>query len=406
VEIINSAVSVTAAVYKSWSTIQSVQASNSLRSHRMPCGLILLAALAAAHSTRVVLSASVVNATRTLRDRNHRTDGSSPEKDGSAFEIESPDGRKSRVGNPPTHVDPLTSSIEFFLIFSESRVSLARHMGFTRPCVVTVRSHTPKRTSPVSPFDRTTCIVANQNAIRLRERANVSFDWVSAVVTNSSATTSVSVVADVRLYREGLAASLAAFPGISVVGTCADRTTARQQVSQLRPDVVLIDVATRESLELIRDLRSDGLGCKALAFAVEEVAAEILECAEAGAAGYVTADASIEDLVRAIERIGRSELVCSPHIAAHLFGRISERGEVWSLEAKTLTPRERQVLDCIREGQSNKEIAQKLNIAEPTVKNHVHHLLEKLDVTTRAQAAARATLSSGRRQPFGTRAVG
>jgi DNA-binding NarL/FixJ family response regulator len=161
----------------------------------------------------------------------------------------------------------------------------------------------------------------------------------------------------------------------------------------------------RESLDVIRDLRSEAPRCKILAFAVEEIAADIIECAEAGAAGYVTADASIDDLVTAIERLTHAELVCSPRIAAQLFGRISERGEPWSNEKKTLTTREREVLDCIRQGKSNKEIAQRLNIAEPTVKNHVHHLLEKLDVTTRAQAAARATLSSGRRRP-NPRAVG
>jgi DNA-binding NarL/FixJ family response regulator len=161
-------------------------------------------------------------------------------------------------------------------------------------------------------------------------------------------------------------------------------------------------MATRESLELLSDLRDAAIGCKVLAFAVEENAADVIECAEAGAAGYVTADASIDDLIVAIERIARSEFVCSPHIVAQLFGRMSERGEVTSVESKTLTARERQVLDCIRHGHSNKEIAQKLNIAEPTVKNHVHHLLEKLDVTTRAQAAARTTFSSSRRRTFGT----
>jgi len=213
------------------------------------------------------------------------------------------------------------------------------------------------------------------------------------------------IVAEVRLYREGLAGRLAACPGLAVVGTCSNRADACERVSQLRPDVVVVDIATREILELIRDLRAAALRCKVLAFAVEEIAADIIECAEAGAAGYVTADASIDDLVTAIERIARSELVCSPQIAAQLFGRISERGERWSAETKTLTTRERQVLDCLRQGKSNKEIAQALNIAAPTVKNHVHHLLEKLDVTTRAQAAAHATLSSGGRRSLGTRAI-
>jgi two-component system, NarL family, nitrate/nitrite response regulator NarL len=210
--------------------------------------------------------------------------------------------------------------------------------------------------------------------------------------------TTVLIVADVRLYRDGLAESLSACPRVLVVGTCANRGDACVLVPRMRPEVVLVDVATRESLELIRDLRTESLRSKVLAFAVDELASDIIDCAEAGAAGYVTAEASIEDLVLAIEGIAREELKCSPRVAAQLFGRISERRQQWSLETRTLTNRERQVLDCLRQGSSNKEIAQALNIAEPTVKNHVHHLLEKLAVTTRAQAAALATQSPNRRR--------
>ena len=125
-------------------------------------------------------------------------------------------------------------------------------------------------------------------------------------------TTGVFIVADVRLYREGLAGKLSSSPGLLVVGTSSSRADAREQVSVLRPDVVLIDVAALESLELIQDLRAEARPCKILAFAVAEGSADILECAEAGAAGYVTAEASIEDLVTAIERITRAELACSP----------------------------------------------------------------------------------------------
>jgi len=221
-------------------------------------------------------------------------------------------------------------------------------------------------------------------------------------------TTGVFIVADVRLYREGLAGKLSSSPGLLVVGTSSSRADAREQVSVLRPDVVLIDVAALESLELIQDLRAEARPCKILAFAVAEGSADILECAEAGAAGYVTAEASIEDLVTAIERITRAELACSPQVAAQLFNRIGERSDRrtgWASQATSLTTREGQVLDGIRQGQSNKEIGQKLCIAESTVKNHVHHLLEKLSVTTRAQAVARCTLTPTRRRPFGTRAI-
>ena len=118
------------------------------------------------------------------------------------------------------------------------------------------------------------------------------------VVSNPSmrsATTTVLIVVDVRLYREGLAGSLSTCPRLVVVGTCANRTDARDRVQQLCPHVVLVDVAMRESLDLIRDLRAEAPRCKVLAFAVEEIAADIIECAEAGAAGYVTGDASIDD---------------------------------------------------------------------------------------------------------------
>jgi DNA-binding NarL/FixJ family response regulator len=213
----------------------------------------------------------------------------------------------------------------------------------------------------------------------------------------------VLIVADVRLYREGLAASLSGRAQLSVIATCDGRAEALAGLRDLRADVAVVDMATRESLELIGDLRRRSDAMKILAFAVEEVTSEILHCAAAGATGYVTADASLEELVKAIESIAHEELVCSPKSAATLFRLLSERTEGLAARAPTraLTSRERQVLDFIRQGQSNKEIAQKLNIAEPTVKNHVHHLLEKLEVTTRAQAAAKAKLPVSCRRAFG-----
>jgi two-component system, NarL family, nitrate/nitrite response regulator NarL len=227
-------------------------------------------------------------------------------------------------------------------------------------------------------------------------------------VSGSARPIRVLIAADVRLYREGLAASLAGREHLSVVATTASRIDTRALVVELAVDVVVLDMATAESLELIRELRANVPELKILAFAVDEVSSEIFECAEAGAAGYVTADASVDDLAMAIERIAREELVCSPRIAAQLFVRMSQRLGQWAshADARMLTIRERQVLGLIREGYSNKEIGQKLNIAEPTVKNHVHHLLHKLDVPTRAQAAARATLRDTRRHQVPERETG
>ena len=217
-----------------------------------------------------------------------------------------------------------------------------------------------------------------------------------------SRATGVLIVADVRLYREGLAAGLGSRDELLVLGTCASREHARASAREQGPDVVVIDMATRESLDLIYDLREDSANTKVLAFGVEEVVSDIFRCAEAGAAGYVAHEASLDDLAAAIVSIARDELLCSPRIAAKMFDRLSERGgrapDV--PETKALTSREREVYECIRRGDSNKEIARRLNIAEPTVKNHVHHLLSKLAVRNRAQAAAHSGTRLGGGRSF------
>jgi DNA-binding NarL/FixJ family response regulator len=103
----------------------------------------------------------------------------------------------------------------------------------------------------------------------------------------------------------------------------------------------------------------------------------------------VTADASLDDVARAIDGALSGKLECPPHVAGELFRRIGRpAAPQGSVAHPFLTVRERQVLEYVRAGLSNKEIGQRMALAESTVKNHVHHLLEKLDVPTRAQAAA------------------
>src|SRR5712691_3890990 len=104
----------------------------------------------------------------------------------------------------------------------------------------------------------------------------------------SAHTIGVLIVADVRLYREGLAASLASRNHLRVIATSSGRADAREKVHAAGVNVVVVDIAMRESLELIHDLHREAVATKVLAFAVEDVASDILDCAEAGAAGYVT----------------------------------------------------------------------------------------------------------------------
>lgn len=211
----------------------------------------------------------------------------------------------------------------------------------------------------------------------------------------------VIIVAAVRLYREGLASSLLPYECLSVAGTASCRVDAKLTIPDLRPDVVVIDMAMPEALELICDLRVQLPVIRLIAFAVDEDISTIVACAEAGATSYVTLDASIDDFVRAIERAAVGELACSPRIAAEIFRSLRKRSEANELRGAgegLLTNRERDVLALITRGLSNKEISTELNIAEATVKNHVHHLLEKLHVGSRMQAAAALTLPPGQRR--------
>jgi two-component system nitrate/nitrite response regulator NarL len=202
----------------------------------------------------------------------------------------------------------------------------------------------------------------------------------------------VLIVAHIRLYREGLAQMLQEEPRIDVVGTAVGADEAVAALQRHQPDVVLLDMAIPDNVWLVRMLVATVPGTKVVALAVPEVEREVIACAEAGVAGYVTREGSVEDVVAAVESVARGEMLCSPRMAATLLQRVAtlalERAPD-SIEAR-LTRRELEILDLIDQGLSNKEIARRLTIELSTVKNHVHNILEKLNVNRRAEAAALA----------------
>jgi two-component system nitrate/nitrite response regulator NarL len=218
----------------------------------------------------------------------------------------------------------------------------------------------------------------------------------------------VLIAVAVRLFREGLAATLGEYRTLSIVGTAASAEELTAAADALRPDVVIVDVSLPDVREIMSALRDREPAPRILAFAVHDHISAILECAEAGADGYATANASIDDVVAAIESTVAGELRCSPRVAAELFRRARHypTPDDDSTTGPLLTSREQQVFDHLQQGHSNKEIGSALNIAEATVKNHVHNLLEKLRVTTRAEAAAsaRSGVKAGRQPRSASRA--
>jgi two-component system, NarL family, nitrate/nitrite response regulator NarL len=197
----------------------------------------------------------------------------------------------------------------------------------------------------------------------------------------------IFVCAEIRLYREGLAHVLAATERIVVAGTASSAAEASKSLAETGVDVLLIDLSSTDAFAAVSPLHAANREAKILAIAVPELADEILARAEAGIEGYVTRDASIDDLVRAIEGVHRGELICSPSMAGALLrhvGRLAGGRRSTNSHA-TLTPRQRQIAALVGDGLSNKEIARKLSIELPTVKNHVHSILEKLDVHRRSE---------------------
>jgi len=201
----------------------------------------------------------------------------------------------------------------------------------------------------------------------------------------------VLVVSDVLLYREGLIASLKGEAGLEVIDAISG-SGAIAQVQVLAPDIMLLDASLRDSLALAREVRCLTPGVRIVGFGVTLAERGILACAEAGLAGFVGTDGTVEELVTAIERAMRGELLCSPSIVARLFDRVAElaRGSGPADTAEpVLTRREQQIAQLIREGLSNKEIAAELRIGPATVKRYVHNLLEKFQVQRRSAIAAR-----------------
>jgi DNA-binding NarL/FixJ family response regulator len=174
----------------------------------------------------------------------------------------------------------------------------------------------------------------------------------------------------------------------------ADPETCLESARALAPDATLLDLTTSDSLAVMRRLANEVPESRVVALAVPEDEAAVIACAEAGVAAFLTRDQSVEDLLETLASVARGEARVSPKLAAMLLRRVTalaaERPAPPGQHSRRarLTRREHQVLRLLDEGLSNKEIAQRLCIELPTVKNHVHRILEKLAVHRRAEAVA------------------
>jgi DNA-binding NarL/FixJ family response regulator len=199
------------------------------------------------------------------------------------------------------------------------------------------------------------------------------------------------IATGVAIYEHALVTVLGSYGTIQVVGSARTAPDILASVQAADPDLILLDVSLPHALDVIRALRESPRRIPVLGLAVNDDERDVLACVEAGISACVMRDGSLADLLAAMRPAMQGEAVCSPRIVGALFRRVADLADrsVTSVDGSALTAREHEIVALIDRGLSNKEIAVHLGIELPTVKNHVHHILAKLSVGRRGEAAAR-----------------
>lgn len=202
----------------------------------------------------------------------------------------------------------------------------------------------------------------------------------------------VVIADDHRLFREMLRLTMRREGDIKIVGEAANRRQTIDVISDLKPDIVLLDSTMPEmdGIEVLPAIREKSLKTKALMLTANKDEAVIFKALKGGTKGYLSKDVSINDLIKAIKAVHIGELWVERKLMARFFDReaiADSKGEGRAGRPKKgLTPREKEVLCILTTGCTNKEIAQALFISEKTVKSHLNSIFKKLNVTRRLQA--------------------
>jgi len=195
-----------------------------------------------------------------------------------------------------------------------------------------------------------------------------------------------------RVVRQALAEMLAAEDAVQIVGTAALSDSAPMAAIETgRPDVILIPALGSRTIELTHAITRRFADVRVVILGLKETPEAVTEAIEAGAVGYVPEDASVEEFRETLRLVARGETRLAPRIAATLVVRLaalaSGRRAAEKARNNKLTPREIEILGLVADGLTNKEIAARLHVEEQTVKNHVHNILERLNLRRRTQAA-------------------
>jgi two-component system nitrate/nitrite response regulator NarL len=205
----------------------------------------------------------------------------------------------------------------------------------------------------------------------------------------------VVLVDDQSLCRSGLSELLANCYGFAVLGTTGSIDGLRGLLSQ-EPDLLIMDLRMKpmDGLAMLEQIRKEGCATPAVVLTMSDSEVDLANAIRAGVRGYLLKDMAPEDVVDAIRRVAAGELVVAPTMTIKMIEMLrgDQPGEEPKNSLKLLTEREREILQLLSRGESNKAIAQTLSISYDTVKQHVRHILTKLNLSTRVKAAVLFTV--------------
>ncbi|HMY28906.1 MAG TPA: response regulator transcription factor [Agitococcus sp.] len=205
--------------------------------------------------------------------------------------------------------------------------------------------------------------------------------------------TRILLVDDHTLFRSGIRALLASQEDIDVVGEAGEGSEALKLCQILKPDIVLLDLNMPglSGLEVLKLMLEDSHQQLVIMLTLSEEAEDLLKALQLGAKGYLLKNSNVDYLVNAIRLVAQGGTAIQPEMTSTLVAGLRQNKKEETEEKEQLTLREKEVLKLVSSGQSNKEIARKLDIGESTVKFHIQSILRKLNLSSRVQAAVYAS---------------
>jgi DNA-binding NarL/FixJ family response regulator len=201
------------------------------------------------------------------------------------------------------------------------------------------------------------------------------------------------LIEDNRLLQDGIFSILKSHKDIVIIAASGDAKNTLEKIRKLKPNVVLLDLGLRSqnSLRVVEIVKQDIPLAKIIIMDLAPVQADILQYIKAGANGFILKDASLNDFLMTIRSVAEGSTVVPPLLIDSLFSQIVDHavreGKPKLKKAVQMTKREREVIELLSIGMSNKEIGQKIHVSAYTVKSHIHNIMEKLALHTRLEIA-------------------